>query len=126
MARLTSFILASSSLVSLSTAAGTIQWNIARDNAVAAAQLKSRSLVLSKRADTVQATLGNAVQAGLYYANITVGTPAQTLQVQIDTGSSDVWVPSSTAELCVAGATRTSDGCTGGSCKSFLQDSARA
>lgn len=116
MARLTPLLLASTSLFSFSTA-NVVQWGIQKNVQAEAAQLKARSDVLSKRAttDTVQSSLGNAVQAGLYFANITVGTPAQNLQVQIDTGSSDVWVPSSTASICKQGATRTSEGCAGGS-----------
>lgn len=46
---------------------------------------------LQKR-DPTSVTLGNAVQSGLYYVNASVGTPAQTVQLQIDTGSSDVWM----------------------------------
>ncbi|KAH8816399.1 aspartic peptidase domain-containing protein [Xylogone sp. PMI_703] len=67
---------------------------------------------LVRRADTVQATLQNAEQAGLYAANISVGTPAQNLIVQLDTGSSDLWVPASTASICTN--TR-QGGCPGGS-----------
>jgi len=36
----------------------------------------------------------------LYYANITLGTPAQKLQVSLDTGSSDLWVNSANSQLC--------------------------
>lgn len=116
MARLTPLLLTTSLLYpSLSAATpGTVQWSISQDSNVAAAQLKARSDILSKR-QTVQSTLGNAVQAGLYFANVSIGTPAQLLQVQIDTGSSDVWAPSSSAELCLEGETSTSDGCPGGS-----------
>ncbi|RFU32562.1 hypothetical protein B7463_g3780, partial [Scytalidium lignicola] len=67
---------------------------------------------LVRRADTVQAQLQNAEQAGLYAANISVGTPPQDLIVQIDTGSSDLWVPASTAAICQD--TR-QGGCPGGS-----------
>ena len=105
----------------LSTAsANTLQWNIARNAEVQAGQLARRSLAIRKRglglgarADTVTATLENAVVAGLYAANVTVGTPGQGLQVQIDTGSSDLWLPSSTLQICTD---ESEGGCPGGSC----------
>jgi len=53
---------------------------------------------LRKRLNTVQETLDNELT--LYYANITLGTPAQSLQLSIDTGSSDLWVNSASSQLC--------------------------
>jgi hypothetical protein len=47
--------------------------------------------LLVKR-DYHSVTLGNAVSQGLYYVNASVGTPKQNIALQIDTGSSDVWV----------------------------------
>jgi hypothetical protein len=36
----------------------------------------------------------------LYFANVTMGTPAQTLRLDIDTGSSDLWTNAASSDLC--------------------------
>jgi hypothetical protein len=53
---------------------------------------------LHKRAGTIAVGLGNAQT--LYFVNTTVGTPGQAVQMQLDTGSSDVWMTDSTATFC--------------------------
>jgi hypothetical protein len=120
MARLTalSSLLCSSSLLSLANAGGVVQMGIVKNPAVEQAQIAKRQLqmqkrgsILEERADTVTATLGNALTSGLYYANVTIGTPGQDFALQIDTGSSDVWVPSSSATFC---SNTREGGCPGG------------
>lgn len=107
--------------------ANTVQLGINKNHANEAAQLQKRqqyiqrrgtrdAVRIAERADTITASLGNAVTSGLYYANVTVGTPAQQLSLQIDTGSSDVWVPSSSAPICED---IRDGGCPGGSCMYF-------
>lgn len=95
-------VLATSSLLSAVSASLLIP--IVKNREVEAQQLRRRS--------TVTEQLGNAQSLGLYYANVSVGTPPQQLAIQIDTGSSDVWFASSKASLC-----RIQRGCDGGACE---------
>lgn len=45
-------------------------------------------------------SLANNVTGGGYYASVGIGTPGQTQVLVVDTGSSDVWVVASDANLC--------------------------
>ena len=47
---------------------------------------------------TIEQTLDN--DQSLYYANLTLGTPGQTLRLHIDTGSSDLWVNTASSSFC--------------------------
>lgn len=49
---------------------------------------------------SVTAVLNNNVTGGSYYVEVNVGTPGQKQTLALDTGSSDVFMLSSTADLC--------------------------
>ncbi|KAK5017021.1 hypothetical protein LTR60_001429 [Cryomyces antarcticus] len=53
---------------------------------------------LRRRAGTVQQTLDNLET--LYFANVSLGTPGQTLRLHLDTGSSDLWTNVASSQLC--------------------------
>ncbi|CAK7237456.1 hypothetical protein SBRCBS47491_009981 [Sporothrix bragantina] len=68
-----------------------VQWDIARRQAP--------PVPLCRRgAGTFTGGLQNDLAR--YYVDVEVGTPPQKLQLQLDTGSSDVWVLSSSASIC--------------------------
>jgi predicted aspartyl protease len=54
---------------------------------------------LLPRAAITESLLNNAT-GGDYIAQVTVGTPGQPQTLLLDTGSSDVWMLASTADLC--------------------------
>lgn len=57
---------------------------------------------LRKRAGkSLDVQLYNDNQA-MYQVNITLGSPGQTQVVQLDTGSSDLWIPAIDSTLCQA------------------------
>ncbi|KAK7735300.1 hypothetical protein SLS53_007531 [Cytospora paraplurivora] len=51
-----------------------------------------------RRRGTVTASLDN--EETLYFINASIGTPAQSLRLHLDTGSSDLWVNTNSSALC--------------------------
>jgi hypothetical protein len=56
---------------------------------------------LQRRA-AAEARVYNAQSSLMYLVDVTVGTPPQALKLQLDTGSSDVWIPCVAAPPCRA------------------------
>jgi len=89
---------------------GVVEWSIERR------QLRPK---LAKRAGgTFEEVITNEVSNGGYFTSCQVGTPGQAMTLQLDTGSSDIWVPSKRAAVCSKrGGSSSTSGCSFGSCK---------
>ena len=80
---------------------------------VADASPKALALDFKKEARGGSATAGRLIRRQktlkvditneeiLYFINVTIGTPPQPFSLQLDTGSSDIWIPATTADVCV-------------------------
>ncbi|KAL2158006.1 hypothetical protein VTH06DRAFT_4816 [Thermothelomyces fergusii] len=87
-----------SGVVHASAVNGVVQWDIRRTHRQEELQRLNRRL--RKRDDSVLEVITNEKIRGGYFATCKVGTPGQDLTLQLDTGSSDIWVPDSTARVC--------------------------
>lgn len=83
-----------------------VQWDIAKHHANRGLRSRSEDL-------TWEETIINEKGKGGYFATVTVGNPGQDLVMQLDTASSDTWVPYTGASICEGITTS----CSLGSCK---------
>lgn len=106
--------LAASSLLASAARAQVVQMDIQRRELAPKDKLR-------KRFSTYTEVVSNDESLGGYFATVSVGTPSQNLTLQLDTGSSDIWVPSSSASVCETTNSRSSSssGCSLGSCKYY-------
>lgn len=106
--------LATGSLVASIASAQVVQWDIERR------EVKSNNLG-RRAASTYEEVITNERARGGYFATTQVGTPGQNLTLQLDTGSSDIWVPYTGATVCTkttsSSGSSSSKGCTLGACK---------
>lgn len=93
-------------MFSLASAAGTLQLGLT------AKRERGGAPALRKRAGgTVSTAISEDKFQVSYYVNVTIGTPPQSVQLVVDTGSSDVWAVSTGASIC------STEGCDQGTCK---------
>lgn len=100
---------------------------------VADASPKALALDFKKEASGGSATAGRLIRRQktlkvditneeiLYFINVTIGTPPQSFSLQLDTGSSDIWIPAITADVCV----QTPERCSFGAFDPNLSSSAK-
>lgn len=99
VSKLTYFWLAALSNIPLPTLAAAQPKVFALDFTKVKKDVTSTMSNLQRRAGTAEEALYNAQQLQ-YIANISIGTPPQNLSVQLDTGSSDLWVPYTYSDIC--------------------------
>jgi len=105
-------LLAIAPLLTLTYATGTLQLDIvAKRGFTSPRQLYRRGIGETNITQDAQFTR--------YYANVTVGTPPQNIQLTVDTGSSDVWLIAKGAEVKPP-AWDFPKGTPGGTCRSLL------
>lgn len=83
-----------------------VQWDISKHHTSGGLRARAENL-------TWEEIITNEKGKGGYFATVTIGSPGQDLVMQLDTASSDTWVPYSGASICEG----TTTGCSLGSCK---------
>lgn len=76
----------------------TVQFDIGKRHPSEIVGDRMKEAAANEKRATINAPIGNALE--LYYINVSVGTPGQNLQLQLDTGSSDVWMIESGLSEC--------------------------
>jgi hypothetical protein len=95
-------------LAPAANAAGTVQWDIQKNH--------PKARLGRRAADTHEGVITNELTRGGYFATCSMGTPPQNLTLQLDTGSSDIWVPWNLATVCEE------EKCTLGNCAQWPPD----
>ncbi|KAI1179069.1 aspartic peptidase domain-containing protein [Nemania sp. FL0916] len=85
--------LTTGSLLASAVSAQVVRWDIERRG--------NPTHRLARRAsNTVQEDISNEKMRGGYFASCSIGTPPQQVTLQLDTGSSDIWVPATSSQVC--------------------------
>ncbi|KAB8416401.1 hypothetical protein FH972_024920 [Carpinus fangiana] len=61
---------------------------------------RQRNTLRKRQSNSLTVPLDNELT--LYFANVSIGTPAQDLRLHIDTGSSDLWVNTPESQICTS------------------------
>lgn len=113
-------------LASSGFAANVVQMTISKANSNAEVTRRDLDMFTESlyQRGTISEDLLNNITGGSYMAAISVGSPAQSISLVIDTGSSDVFLLADTADQCTSVSLQTVyGGCVGGTCE-YLASSA--